>query len=68
MTVLFLISLSNFMNKNGSGLSYDHPKVMAKLRRIGTFNGSCFVPKMQQAFTATTNGIFQILIINLIIN
>ncbi|KYN30405.1 WD repeat-containing protein 66 [Trachymyrmex septentrionalis] len=45
-----------FLTWNGHVLSYDCPKVMAKVQRIGVFNASCYVPEVQQAFTASTNG------------
>ncbi|XP_067205139.1 cilia- and flagella-associated protein 251-like isoform X1 [Linepithema humile] len=45
-----------FLTWNGHILSCDYPQVLAKFRRIGIFNGSCYVPKVQQVFTATTNG------------
>lgn len=45
------------MNKDGNALNYDCPKA-TKLQRVGIFNGSCYVSKMQQVFTATTNGVF----------
>ncbi|XP_050454622.1 cilia- and flagella-associated protein 251-like isoform X1 [Cataglyphis hispanica] len=54
--ILIFIFLSNFINKDGESLSYDCPKVMTKLRRVEIFNGTCYVSKIQQAFTATTNG------------
>ncbi|XP_025988257.2 cilia- and flagella-associated protein 251 [Solenopsis invicta] len=44
------------MNKNGDALNCDCPKVMAKFQRVGMFNMSCYVSKMQQVFTACTNG------------
>jgi len=51
------------MNKNGHTLSYECPKVMTKFQHIGIFNASCYVPKMQQVFTASTNGIVSSLIV-----
>jgi len=51
------------MNKNGHTLSYERPKVMTKFQHIGIFNVSCYVPKMQQVFTASTNGIVSLLIV-----
>ncbi|XP_011708199.1 PREDICTED: WD repeat-containing protein 66-like [Wasmannia auropunctata] len=45
-----------FITWNGQALSYDCPKVMTKFQHIGIFNTSCYVPKMQQVFTASTNG------------
>ena len=55
--------LLNFINKNGHALSYDCPKVMTKVvQHIGVFNTSCYVPKIQQVFTASTNGIICIYI------
>ncbi|XP_032685262.1 cilia- and flagella-associated protein 251-like isoform X3 [Odontomachus brunneus] len=44
-----------FLIWDGDALSYDCPKT-TKLQRVGIFNGSCYVSKMQQVFTATTNG------------
>ncbi|KAG5322215.1 CF251 protein, partial [Pseudoatta argentina] len=40
---------------NGHALSYDCPKVMTKVQ-YGVFNVSCYVSKIQQVFTASTNG------------
>lgn len=54
---IFYVFLLNFMNKNGHALSCDCPKVMTKFQYIGILNASCYVPKMQQVFTASTNGI-----------
>ncbi|KYN14140.1 WD repeat-containing protein 66, partial [Trachymyrmex cornetzi] len=45
-----------FLTWNGHALSYDCPKVMTKVQHIGVFNASCYVPKIQQVFTASTNG------------
>ncbi|XP_019887808.2 cilia- and flagella-associated protein 251-like [Ooceraea biroi] len=45
-----------FLTWNGRDLNYNHPKVMAKIRHVGIFNGSCYAPSVQQVFTATTNG------------
>ncbi|XP_018056834.1 PREDICTED: WD repeat-containing protein 66-like [Atta colombica] len=46
-----------FLTWNGHALSYDCPKVMTKVvQHIGVFNTSCYVPKIQQVFTASTNG------------
>ncbi|KYM94219.1 WD repeat-containing protein 66 [Cyphomyrmex costatus] len=45
-----------FLIWNGHALNYDCPKVMAKIQRIGVFNASCYVSKIQQVFTASTNG------------
>ncbi|XP_012064007.1 PREDICTED: WD repeat-containing protein 66-like [Atta cephalotes] len=45
-----------FLTWNGHALSYDCPKVMTKVvQHIGVFNTSCYVPKIQQVFTASTN-------------
>ncbi|EFN85969.1 WD repeat-containing protein 66 [Harpegnathos saltator] len=45
-----------FLTWDGDALSYDCPKIATKLQRIGIFNGSCYVSKIQQVFTATANG------------
>ncbi|XP_077268273.1 cilia- and flagella-associated protein 251 isoform X2 [Temnothorax americanus] len=45
-----------FLTWNGYALSYDCPKIMTKFQHIGIFNVSCYVPKIQQALTASTNG------------
>ncbi|KYQ60114.1 WD repeat-containing protein 66 [Trachymyrmex zeteki] len=45
-----------FLTWNGHALNYDCPKIMTKVQHIGVFNASCYVPKIQQVFTASTNG------------
>ncbi|XP_014483029.1 PREDICTED: WD repeat-containing protein 66-like [Dinoponera quadriceps] len=45
-----------FLTWDGDALNYNCPKVSAKLRRTGIFNGSCYVSKVKQVFTATANG------------
>ncbi|KAM0729005.1 Cilia and flagella-associated protein 251 [Formica fusca] len=45
-----------FLIWDGQSLSYDYPKVVTKFRRVEIFNGTCYVSKIQQAFTVTTNG------------
>ncbi|KAG5307000.1 CF251 protein, partial [Acromyrmex insinuator] len=45
-----------FLTWNGHALIYDCPKVMTKVQHTGVFNASCYVSKIQQVFTASTNG------------
>lgn len=38
-------------------MKYHYPKIVGDTRRLGVFNCSCYVAKMNRALTATVNGI-----------